>query len=65
MKRLFTYLTIILIFGVFSFSSTSCNRGTGCPINDNATVKTNRKGKLPKRGGKSNLFPKNMRRKGG
>ena len=64
MKRYLTYLSIILVFSLFTFSNTSCNRGTGCPINDNATVKTNRKGKLPKRGGNSNLFPKNMRRKG-
>ena len=41
--------------------TTSCSKKTGCPINENAGVKANKKGALPSRRGKSNLFPKKMR----
>lgn len=39
-------------------TTSSCNRKAGCPAVENAHVKPNRKGELPTRGGKSQLFPK-------
>ena len=45
-----------------SISSCSSNK-TGCPINENAHVKADKKGKFKSRSGRTNLFPKNMRRK--
>jgi len=36
---------------------------TGCPVNERAKVKTNRKGELSRKSGKTNLFPKNVRKK--
>lgn len=54
------YLLCLLIFlGVTS----SCSKKTGCPINEKTQVKTTRKGLLPNKGGKSNLFDKKTRKK--
>jgi hypothetical protein len=43
------------------FTSYSCAKKTGCPINEKAHVKPNGKGEYGKKRGKSNLFPKHMR----
>lgn len=51
----------LLFLGTTTLSS--CTKKTGCVINENAHVKPNRKGQLPTKGGKSNLFPKDMRKK--
>jgi len=48
---------------MLSAGASSCNRKSGCPAYENATVKANRKGELPSKGGKSGLFPKKMKRK--
>ena len=42
-----------------------CSRKSGCPINDSAQVKTDKAGNYKSAGGSSNLFPKEMRRRGG
>lgn len=55
---LFTFSALLILMGI---STTSCNRGYGCPAVD-TQVKTNRKGKLPSKGGSSTLFPKKMRK---
>ncbi len=55
------FFVVFLFFGL-SMSSCSSNK-TGCPINENAHVKSDKKGNFSKRRGKSNLFPKQMRRK--
>ncbi len=46
---------------VLSFGA--CQRKSGCPATESAQVKTNRKGELSTKGGKSQLFPKQMRSK--
>lgn len=56
---LFSFCTLLITAG----TTTSCNRGTGCPASDNAHVQPNRKGKLPSKRGKSTLFPKGMTKK--
>lgn len=62
MKKFFQFA----LLGLFLFSivatTPSCNRGTGCP-SENLGAKTSRKGKLSKKKGSTNLFPKNMRNK--
>ena len=61
LKRLPSLLLVsLLIFSGATLSS--CNRGTGCKMNE-SQVKTNRKGELSSKKGKTNLFPKKLRRK--
>lgn len=59
---LFCLIAVLLLtIGI----SSSCSRKTGCPAYEEAHVKPNKKGKLPTKGGSSNLFPKKMRKKVG
>jgi hypothetical protein len=55
---------VIYLFGalVLLGSTTACSRKSGCPVNDEAHVKPGKKGKYSNKRGKSNLFPKHMRR---
>jgi len=59
-KIAFISLCALLLLGF-----TACSPGYGCEMSESATVKTNRKGELPKGGGKSGLFPKDMNKKMG
>ena len=53
---------LIASFLVVSLFVSACGSNkTGCPINDGAHVKTDKKGNMSSNRGKSNLFPKNMR----
>ncbi len=61
MKRLLLLFSCSAMLILMGISTTSCSRGYGCPAVD-TQVKTNRKGKLPSKGGSSTLFPKKMRR---
>lgn len=56
-------LLILAICAMGTLSTSSCSRKTGCPINEEAHVKPNKKGELPMGGGRTNLFPKKMRKK--
>lgn len=49
-----TYLLILSI--ALTFSTVACSPKAGCPASENATVKADRKGRLPTKGGKSQLF---------
>lgn len=62
MKRIIFGLSLIFALSIL-FTTTSCSRKSGCITAENAQVKTNRKGELPTRRGKSSLFPKNMNKK--
>lgn len=58
------YLYFLPFLAIFTFSTLSCGSNKeGCPVNDDAHVKTNRSGELPTGGGNSNLFSKKMRKK--
>lgn len=57
-KRSFWLLAIFL----FSISISACNRKAGCPAYESAGAKTNRKGELSTKSGKSQLFPQKMRK---
>ena len=50
--------------GLTTVTTSSCNRGTGCPAQENLRAKTNRKGDLSTKRGQSALFPKKMKRRG-
>ncbi len=46
----------LITYVIFSLFFIACSPKSGCPVNENATVKVNRKGELPSRRGKSSLF---------
>ena len=50
-----------LSFSSFSLFSACSSNKTGCPVNESVHAKTDKKGNFSSKGGKSNLFPKNMR----
>jgi hypothetical protein len=62
-KNIFLYLlvSVVLFSGTTSLSSCA-RRGTGCPA-ESAHTKVDRKGNSKK--GKSNLFPRDVRKKMG
>lgn len=62
MKR-FLYVGLLLALFTASTGLQSCSRKSGCPVYETTKVKTNRKGELSKRGGKLELFPKDMHKK--
>jgi hypothetical protein len=55
---------IVFAIGLFflGISSSSCSKKSGCPMNENAHVQPNKKGKYKKSKSKSGLFPKDMRK---
>lgn len=55
-------LGLILLLAFTLVTSTGCSRKTGCPAYESTHSKANSKGKAAK-GGSSNLFSKDMRRK--
>ncbi|MEO1627694.1 MAG: hypothetical protein AAFV25_21270 [Bacteroidota bacterium] len=66
MKRFLSLLFFCALFSLIATTSSSCSRKTGCPVNENAHVKPGKNGQFSsKKRGKSNLFPKNMRRRKG
>ncbi len=58
----------LLVFGIGAvtilLSTSSCNRGSGCPMNDSAHVQPDKKGNYPRSKTKSGLFPKGVYKKG-
>ena len=57
-----TGIFFVLIASMTLSTTTACNRKSGCPVNEDAHVKPGRDGTYKKSKGKSNLFPKHMRR---
>jgi hypothetical protein len=58
MRKFLLLLAFCMVGSLMAVSTSSCNRGVGCPANENAHVKPNRNGELPTKGGSSQLFPK-------
>ncbi len=58
----------LIVFGLAAFtfllSTTGCNRGTGCPMNESAHVQPDKKGNYKKSKAKSGLFPKSVYKRG-
>lgn len=61
MKKKIVLFCIVLFLSGTVTTTYSCSKKTGCPINENARAKPNKKGEFGKKRGKSNLFPKKMR----
>lgn len=47
-------LVIICLFSIYLFGA--CSPKSGCPATESATIQPNRKGELPTKGGRSQLF---------
>jgi hypothetical protein len=63
MKRILFFLALVSLLTVSTTTMTSCSRKSGCPSYDSANVQTDKDGNFKKtKRGKSNLFPKKMRR---
>jgi len=63
-KRLLFFFSIFFFAASLSLTTTSCGSNkTGCPINEEAHVQPNRKGKLPTKGGEQHLFSKKARKR--
>ncbi|HQW11918.1 MAG TPA: hypothetical protein PK076_02295 [Saprospiraceae bacterium] len=60
-KIIYIFLSISLMIGTSALSS--CARKSGCPMNEEATSKPNKKGHY--KSGTSNLFDKQTRKKMG
>jgi hypothetical protein len=60
MKKFPALFIFMLIATFLVFSTTSCSRGYGCKINENAHVQPNKKGNYKKSKTRSGLFPKGM-----
>jgi hypothetical protein len=63
MKKVPAFLSIAFLSFLFALAASSCNRGTGCPMNESAHVQPNKKGEYPKTRTRSGLFPKSMNKR--
>lgn len=63
MKKIAFVLSLAFLASFVVLSTSSCNRGTGCPMNENAHVQPNKKGNYPKTKTRSGLFPKGMNKR--
>ncbi len=61
--RKFYPLCLCTLLLCVSSLSVGCSRKSGCPINEPATMKTDKKGNFKSDKGASNLFPKDMRKR--
>lgn len=59
-------LLFVIGFAAFTLllTTTACNRGSGCPMNESAHVQPDKKGNYPRSKTKSGLFPKNVYKRG-
>jgi predicted small secreted protein len=64
MKKTLILLFAVVLVAAGSLTLSSCNRGSGCPINEKAHVQPNKKGNYPKSKTRSGLFPKGMGKRG-
>jgi hypothetical protein len=63
MKKAFKYFFFFSILLISSSLSSCGSNKTGCPVNESVHTKSDRKGNLSTKRGKSSLFPKNMTKK--
>ncbi len=63
MRKYWFLAGFIAALGFIGLSSSSCSPKVGCPANEAAHVKPNRKGELPTSGGYTRLFPKDFDKK--
>ncbi|GEM_PF-1110178 len=65
MKKYLLLLGLFCLLSLGTASLSSCTPKVGCELNEGLAPKTNRKGELSKKRGKSNLFDKKKRKKMG
>lgn len=53
----------LLLMAIAAFTTSSCARKSGCPAYESLHSKSGRNGELSMKGGSSQLFPKDMRKK--
>ncbi|MFT6321197.1 MAG: hypothetical protein ACJAT4_002126 [Granulosicoccus sp.] len=63
MKKFKLLLLCSSLLLVLPFVSSSCSKKSGCPVNETVGKTNSKKGSLSTKRGKSNLFPKKMRKK--
>jgi hypothetical protein len=63
MRKYWFFIGFGTMLSFLAISTSSCSPKVGCPVNEAAHVKPNRKGELPTSGGKSGLFPKDFNKK--
>lgn len=61
-NKILVFLSMAFLFAMFSFTQQSCTRGYGCETEEYAKRDINEQLEKSKKG-KSNLFPKRMRKK--
>lgn len=62
MKNRIILFSALILLATFLIPSAGCAPKYGCPVYETTQAPTNRKGELSTKGGKSNLFPKHMRK---
>ncbi|MEM1123981.1 MAG: hypothetical protein AAGJ18_26320 [Bacteroidota bacterium] len=62
-KKVSLLLLVATLFCVGGTVTSCGSNKTGCPMNESQQGKVNKKGQLSSKKGKSNLFPKKMRKK--
>lgn len=60
MKKFSALFIFLFLASFFVFSTSSCSRGYGCKMNENAHVQPNKKGKYKRSKTRSGLFPKGV-----
>jgi hypothetical protein len=63
MRKCWVFIGFCASLSFLAISTASCSPKVGCPANEAAHVKPNRKGELPTTGGKTSLFPKDFNKK--
>lgn len=64
-KSYLSYFILTAITGLVLVMSSCSSSKTGCPINEQAHVKADKRGNLPRSRGKSSVFPKDVKKKVG
>ncbi|MBP7272990.1 MAG: hypothetical protein KA974_04075 [Saprospiraceae bacterium] len=62
MTRYTRYMAILVLMMFCMAVLPACKTKEGCPVNDSAHVKPNKKGDYGSKKGKTNLFPKDLRK---
>ena len=60
MKKFSALFIFLFLASFFVMSTSSCSRGYGCKMNENAHVQPNKKGKYKRSKTRSGLFPKGV-----
>ena len=65
MRKFLLFIGLIFFLAAVNTTFSSCSPKIGCELNEGLGPKTNKKGELSKKRGKSNLFGKKKRKRMG